>query len=153
MKNHSIVPSDLKQAVTVSGKSRINKGFSFQDFKNASAAAHRAGAGVKAYLLLQTAVSDRGRGRFRYEKIHQGYHSVCRYDLHEPLYRPAQYRDWSITGNGVHTAHPISGVFFLSFPMPRSISPVIRLAEGRSGDRITAEPAIMRLSKVSGIIH
>jgi archaeosine synthase beta-subunit len=31
----------------------INKGFSFQDFKNASAAAHRAGAGVKAYLLLK----------------------------------------------------------------------------------------------------
>ena len=31
----------------------INKGFSFQDFKNASAAAYRAGAGVKAYLLLK----------------------------------------------------------------------------------------------------
>jgi hypothetical protein len=31
----------------------INKGFTFQDFKNASAAAHSAGAGVKGYLLFK----------------------------------------------------------------------------------------------------
>ena len=31
----------------------INKGFSFQDFKKASATAHSAGAGVKAYLLFK----------------------------------------------------------------------------------------------------
>ncbi|MFA5347750.1 MAG: archaeosine biosynthesis radical SAM protein RaSEA [Methanoregula sp.] len=31
----------------------VNKGFSFQDFKKASATAHSAGAGVKAYLLFK----------------------------------------------------------------------------------------------------
>ncbi len=37
---------------TIRDKS-INKGFSFEDFRHASAAAHTAGAGVKAYLLLK----------------------------------------------------------------------------------------------------
>jgi len=31
----------------------VNKGFTFQDFKNASAAAHSAGSGVKGYLLFK----------------------------------------------------------------------------------------------------
>jgi len=52
---------------TIRDKS-INKGFSFQDFKRASAVAHTAGTGVKAYLLVkplflteEEAVSDMKR--------------------------------------------------------------------------------------------
>ena len=48
-----IVPSGLRQAMTVSGKKVSTKDLGFADFISAATIAHAAGAGVKAYLLFK----------------------------------------------------------------------------------------------------
>ncbi len=72
----------------------------FQDFRRASAAAHTAGAGVKAYLLLKPLFLTEGEAVADMKRSIRDIISVCGYDLHESLHRPAQYRDGVLLETG-----------------------------------------------------